>query len=344
MTSLAYDYDYPLQEVTASPEDATPCMTLDSVGGFATYFIPVTYMVVFLLDLLGNGLVVYVLVAKRSPWLIADYYLFQLALSDLLLGFTLPFWAFQYSFHQIISDTPCKILGALFTINIYSTIFFLVCISINRYFSIVHAIELHKKQRPLHTVFICILIWVLSCALSWQEFYFRKAEGSFCMYNFPTGKSTIWRVVLQLVELTIGFIIPLVFMVFSYSRILCTLQRSRHNHSRRSQLVIIVLLLVFIFCWAPYKALQLIDSLQRLNVIARNCYYEKVLDIGMIITEALGLSHVCINPLVYAFVGVKFRREIFKMFKRFTNQIFNSTVVISREGTIYTDCSYSRIM
>ncbi|XP_018416827.1 PREDICTED: C-X-C chemokine receptor type 3-like [Nanorana parkeri] len=333
---------------TEGPEDeeAIACETIESVGSFATYFIPIAYMVVFLLDLLGNGLVMYVLTVRRSPWLLADHYLFQLALSDLLLGLTLPFWAFQYSFHWIIGDIPCKILGALYTINIYSTIFFLVSISINRYFSIVHAIELHKKQRPLHTVFICIFIWVFSCTLSWQELHFRKSEGSFCTYNFPLGQSTFWRVVLQLLELAIGFILPLVFMVYSYSRIFCTLQRSRHNHSRRSQMVIIVLLLVFVFCWTPYKALQLVDSLQRLKIISRDCYLEKILDIGMIVTEALGLSHVCINPIVYAFVGVKFRREIFKVFKRLSNQVFHSTVVISRDGTIFTDsnCSYSRIM
>ncbi|KAM5132172.1 C-X-C chemokine receptor type 3-like [Mantella aurantiaca] len=336
-----------LRDFTNSPtEDAIACVTFESVGGFAAYFIPIAYMVVFLLDLMGNGLVLYVLIARRSPWLLADHYLFQLALSDLLLGFTLPFWAFQYSFQRNIGSIPCKILGALFTINIYSTIFFLVCISINRYFSIVHAIELHKRQRPLHTVLICIFIWMFSCTLSWQEFYFRESKDSFCTYNFPLGKSNFWRVALQLVELTIGFIIPLVFMVFSYSRILCTLRRSRHNHSRRSQLVIIVLLLVFVLCWAPYKALQIIDSLQRLKVIGRDCYLEKILDIGMIVTEALGLSHVCINPIVYAFVGVKFRREIFKIFKRLTNQVFHSTAVTSREGTVFTDsnCSYSRIM
>nr|DBA16066.1 TPA: hypothetical protein GDO54_003500 [Pyxicephalus adspersus] len=327
-------------------EDATACVTNESVTDFTGYFIPIVYMVVFLLDIIGNGLVLYVLAAKRDPWLLADHYLFQLALSDLLLGFTLPFWAFQYSSHWIIGDIPCKILGALFTINVYSTIFFLVCISINRYFSIVHAIELHKKQRPLHTFFICLFIWVLSCTLSWQEFYFRESTGSICTYNFPLGQSTFWRVALQLVEITIGFIIPLVFMVFSYSRIFCTLQRSRHNHSRRSQLVIIVLLLVFVFCWAPYKVVQLIDSLQRLEMISRDCNFEKNLDVGIIVTEALGLSHVCINPIVYAFVGIKFRREIFKIVKRLSNQAFYSATVTSREGTIFTEsnCSYSKIM
>ncbi|KAM9299473.1 C-X-C chemokine receptor type 1-like [Gastrophryne carolinensis] len=306
---------------------ATPC-EIESVGRFATSFIPVTYVVVFVLDLIGNGLVLYVLI-RRPYWLLADHYLFQLALSDLLLGFTLPFWVFQYNHGWIFGHIPCKVLSALFTINIYSTIFFLACISLNRYFSIVHAIELHKMHRPIPIVLICIAIWAVSGALSWQDFYFRDvvtnpdSERQVCINIFPSDKANSWRITVQLVEIVTGFIIPLVFMSFSYVRIFCTLQRSRSS-SRRSQLVIVVLLLVFILFWTPYKALQLIDSLQRLEYIKRDCDFENKLDIAMILGETLGLSHVCINPIIYAFVGVKFRKEIYNIFKRVSNQVLRS--------------------
>ncbi|KAM9299474.1 C-X-C chemokine receptor type 3-like [Gastrophryne carolinensis] len=346
-----------LREVEDNQTDFTdaslvvPCQ-IESVGRFATYFIPLAYTVVFVLDVLGNGLVFYVLMRRHSPWLLADHYLFQLALSDLLLGFTLPFWALQYSYGWIFGQIPCKVLGALFTINIYGTIFFLTCISINRYFSIVHAVELHKKQRPIHTILICIVIWVFSCTLAWQDFYFRRSELNpdsdkpACIYMFPSDQPNSWRIAFQLVEVIVGFIIPLIFMLFSYIRIFSTLQRSRQNHSKRSQLVIVALLFVFVLCWTPYKALQLIDSLHRLEYIKRDCDFENKLDIAMIISETLGLSHVCINPLVYAFVGVKFRREINNIFKRLCNRAFHSTLGISREGTDFSgsNMSYSRIM
>ncbi|XP_075695096.1 C-X-C chemokine receptor type 3-2-like [Rhinoderma darwinii] len=342
--SMDYYPDY-----TPTGLDISPC---EPARKFLGYFLPVAFTIIFLLDLIGNGFVLAILMSRRSSWHLADHYLFQLALSDLLLGLTLPFWAVQYGYGWSFGQIPCKILGALFTINMYSSILLLVCISLSRYFSVVHAVELHKKQRPIHTIMICAFVWGLSCFLSWHEFYFREvgnnllSDKTICFYNFDPEKSNSLRIALQLTELTIAFIIPLIFMVFFYSRIFCTLQRSRLNHSRRSQIVIVVLLLVFFFCWAPYKSLQLIDTLQRIGYLARNCHLEKMLDIGLVVTETLGLSHVCINPIIYAFVGVKFRKEIFRVFQRLSDHIVNSSVVLSRDGTIITDSSpsYSKIM
>ncbi|XP_056397946.1 C-X-C chemokine receptor type 3-2-like [Hyla sarda] len=329
--------------------DSSPCEPSETFFG---YFIPAAFTIVFLLDLLGNGLVLAILMSRRTSWHLADHYLFQLALSDLLLGLTLPFWAVQYGYGWVFGQVSCKLLGALFTINMYSSILLLVCISLSRYFSIVYAVDLHKKLRPIHTFMICVFVWMLSFFLSWHEFYFRGVGNSLlsgktiCFYKFDPEKSNSLRIALQLTELTIAFIIPLIFMLFFYSRIFCTLQGSRLNHSRRSQLVIVVLLLVFFFCWAPYKSLQLIDTLQRMGYVARNCHFEMMIDIGLAVTQTLGLCHVCINPIIYAFVGVKFRKEIFKVFKRLSDHVVNTSVILSRDGTIITDSnpSYSKIM
>ncbi|KAM3922980.1 C-X-C chemokine receptor type 3-2-like [Leptodactylus fuscus] len=339
--SLLWDY-------TSNNVETEPC---EPNGTFLGYFLPAALTIVFLLDLIGNGLVLMILMSRRTSWHLADYYLFQLALSDLLLGVTLPFWAVQYGYGWSFGQVPCKILGALFTINMYSSILLLVCISLSRYFSIVHAVELHKKQHRNHTIVICVFVWGLSCFLSWHEFYYRAVDNPLtdkliCNYKFDPEKSNSLRIALQLTELTIAFIAPLILMLFFYSRIFCTLQGSRLNHSRRSQVVIVVLLLVFFFCWAPYKSFLLIDTLQRMGYISRNCQFEKMLDIGLVVSEALGLSHVCINPIIYAFVGVKFRKEILRVFKKLSDRVVNSSMVLSREGTIFTDSnpSYSKIM
>ncbi|XP_066428459.1 C-X-C chemokine receptor type 3-2-like [Eleutherodactylus coqui] len=328
--------------------DTVPC---EPAGTFLGYFLPAALTIVFLLDLIGNGFVLTILISRRTTWHLADHYLFQLALSDLLLGLTLPFWAVQYGYGWSFGQVSCKVVGALFTINMYSSILLLVCISLSRYISIVHAVKFNKKQRPIHAVMICVFVWGLSCFLSWHELYFREvgsllSDKTICFYKFDPENSNSLRIALQLTEFTIAFIVPLIFMLSFYSRIFCTLQGSRLNHSRRSQLVIVALLLVFFFCWAPYKSLQLIDTLQRMGYIARNCRFEEMLDIGLAVTETLGLFHVCINPIIYAFVGVKFRKEIFRLFKRLSGQVVNSSVVSSKEGAIFTDsnCSYSKIM
>ncbi|KAM4703048.1 uncharacterized protein WCC33_011620 [Rhinophrynus dorsalis] len=332
------------------PPDSAPCKFEPTIK-FNQLFIPIAFWIVFVLDLLGNGLVLHVLRSRRCPWHIADHYLFHLALSDLLLGLTLPFWAIQYSYGWIFGRFSCKILGALFTINMYSSIYFLASISLNRYFAIVHAVELHRKQRPIHTFLICFFVWCISFLLSWQEFQFREVEyikrfKTFtCYYNFNPEKSNVWRIVLRLINLNLGFLIPMFLMIFFYCRIFCTLQQSRLGHSRRSQVVIVVLLLVFVFCWAPYNGLLLFDSLQRLEIIGQDCNVYNKLDMALTITESLGIAHVCLNPFVYAFVGVKFRKELSGLFKR-GSEIIHSGVMSSKENTINTENinSYSRVL
>ncbi|MEE6514168.1 hypothetical protein FKM82_022186 [Ascaphus truei] len=330
-----------------------PCK-IEAISKFNEIFIPAAFVLVFVMDLLGNGLVLYVLRNRSCPWHLADHYLLQLAISDLLLGLTLPFWATQFGYGWIFGDVSCKLLGALFTINMYSSIFFLTCISLNRYLAIVHAVELHRQQRPIHTFFICAFVWGISCALSWPEFYFRdvvyfKQRGAYaCYYNFHPEDADVWRVTLNIMNLSLGFLLPLLLMFFFYSQIFLTLHHSRLGYSRRSQVVIVMLLLVFVLCWAPYNLLLLIDSLQRLGTIGRSCELERLLDKGVTITESLGLAHVCLNPIIYAIVGVKFRKELSRLCKRRSNQSIHSGQYNSGEGTVLTEThhsySYSRVL
>ncbi|XP_053545949.1 C-X-C chemokine receptor type 3-2 [Bombina bombina] len=341
-----YDYDYSPTGLPDSLNNVSPCTT-EAAAKFNKIFIPIAFSLVFLLGLIGNGLVLHVLMSRRCSWHLADYYLFQLAVSDLLLGFTLPFWASQFNHGWIFGRIPCKILGALFTMNMYSGIFFLACISINRYLSIVHAIEFHKKQRPIHTLIISISVWGLSGILSWQEFYFRDVqyisqfEKYACLYNFDAQKADTWRVKLCLINLIMGFLIPLILMFYLYSKIFYTLLHSRLNYSYRSQVVIVVVLLAFVLCWAPYNILKLIDSFQRLGIIKRACEMEKMLDIGSTIAESLGLAHVCFNPIIYAFVGVKFREKLSEILKRGTRESTQN-----RLSSVFSESnhSYSRII
>ncbi|KAE8593694.1 hypothetical protein XENTR_v10019271 [Xenopus tropicalis] len=332
------------------PPGASPC-NYEVTSRFNKWFIPATFLLVFLLGLVGNGLVLYVLKSRRCSWHLSDHYLFHLTLSDLFLGLTLPFWATQYAYGWVFGSVPCKLVGALFSINMYSSIFFLACIGLNRYFAIVHAVELHRKQRPIHTFLICAVVWATSCLLSLQEFYFRDVDfikqlkSHSCHYKFDPETADTWRTTIRLINLSLGFLLPLFLMFFFYCRIFCTLRKSRHGHSYRSQVVIVVLLFVFVLCWGPYNTLLLIDSLQRLDVIAPSCPLFQKLDIGLTVTETLGLSHVCLNPFIYAFVGVKFKSELSRLSKRVSGKVISSGVTGSKEETIVieTNNSYTKV-
>lgn len=123
-----------------------------------------------------------------------------------------------------------------------------------------------------------------------------------------------------MLSVILGFGIPLLIMLYCYIRIFRSLCNATRRQKRKSLHLIISLVSVFVICWAPYNCFQLADGLQKLDLVPGGCHFGRVMDTGILITESLGLSHCALNPLLYGFVGVKFRRELVRMCKELLRQ------------------------
>ncbi|XP_014840876.1 C-X-C chemokine receptor type 3-2 [Poecilia latipinna] len=313
---------------------ATPC-NQESIYGFARNYSPIVYCLVFVLAVVGNVLVLCVIRRYRNSqsggacaFSLTDTFLLHLAISDLLLAFTLPLFAVQWANQWVFGTAVCKISGALFSLNRYSGILFLACISFDRYLAIVHAVRSGWKRNTCHAQLACATIWVVCLGLSGVDIAFKQVvpvghnddeRMQVCQIWF-TANSDQWQVSLQLVSLSLGFGLPLLVMLYCYVQIFRSLCNATRRQRRKSLRLIISLVSVFVICWAPYNCFQLADSLQKLRVVAGGCDFNQVLDIGILITESVGLSHCALNPLLYGFVGVKFRRELLKMCKEMLGQ------------------------
>ncbi|KAK1894912.1 C-X-C chemokine receptor type 3-2 [Dissostichus eleginoides] len=332
-----WGYDDDDENSTWSPEtygSYTPCYQ-DAIYSFAQRYSPVVYILVFLVALVGNVLVLCVIRRYRNSqsggacaFSLTDTFLLHLAISDLLLAFTLPLFAVQWAHQWVFGLVACKISGALFSLNRYSGILFLACISFDRYLAIVHAVSSGWKRSTCHAQIACALIWVVCLGLSGIDIYFKQVEAVTTAGNEKTlvcqvwflENTTQWQVGLQLVSLVLGFGLPLLIMLYCYIRIFRSLCNATRRQKRKSLSLIVSLVSVFVVCWAPYNCFQLADSLHRLGLVVGGCHFGHVLDMGSLITESVGLSHCALNPLLYGFVGVKFRRELARMCKGLLGQ------------------------
>ncbi|XP_019948628.1 C-X-C chemokine receptor type 3-2 [Paralichthys olivaceus] len=332
-----WDFNYE-DNYTLSPETsrtgAAPCLQGD-IYGFAQSYSPIVYTLVFLLAVVGNVLVLCVIRRYRNShnggacaFSLTDTFLLHLAISDLLLTFTLPLFAVQWAHQWVFGLAACKISGALFSLNRYSGILFLACISFDRYLAIVHAVSSGWKRNTCHAQIACALIWVVCLGLSGVDIVFKQVvnvntvgqqKALLCQVWF-VDNSTEWQVGLQLLSVVLGFGLPLLIMLYCYIRIFRSLCNATRRQRRKSLRLIVSLVSVFVVCWAPYNCFQLADSLHRLGAVAGGCHFGRVVDIGTLITESLGLSHCALNPLLYGFVGVKFRRELVNMCKGLLGQ------------------------
>lgn len=280
------------------------------------YAVVVIYALVFLLSLLGNSLVMLVILNGRVSRSVTDVYLLNLAMADLLFALTLPIWASSKAKGWIFGTPLCKIVSFLKDVNFYSGILLLACISVDRYLAIVHATRTLTQKR--HWVkFICLGIWALSLILSLPIFVFRKAYqppfSSLVCYEDMGANTTKWRMVMRALPQTFGFLLPLLVMLFCYGFTLRTLFQAHMGQKHRAMRVIFAVVLVFLLCWLPYNLVLVADTFMRLGVIEETC--ERRTNIGRALdaTEILGFLHSCLNPLIYAFIGQKFRHGLLKI-------------------------------
>ncbi|XP_063054388.1 C-X-C chemokine receptor type 3.1 [Engraulis encrasicolus] len=324
----------------------TVCDQNDSMA-FEAVFKPVLYTLAVLVGFVGNGLVLAVLWQKRRTWNVTDTFILHLAISDSLLLLTLPFWAVEASQGWIFGTGFCKIAGSMFQINFYCGIFLLACISVDRYMSIVHAVQMYSRKKPWAIQASCLTVWFACLVLSIPDWLYLEAnydlrrEKTECMPNYPTANADAWKKAFRWLYHILGFFVPSVVMVFCYTSILLRLSRSTKSLQRkRAMRVILALVVAFFVSWTPYNLTLIADTVftNQTSVLAP-CGTATILDISLTVTSTLGYMHCCVNPLLYAFVGVKFRRHLVEMLKKLhcpvKSQMMGSQV--SRRSSMWSE-------
>ncbi|XP_068179906.1 C-X-C chemokine receptor type 3-like [Antennarius striatus] len=340
--------------------DPSPNMNFEAV------FIPLLYSVMFILGVLGNGLLLGVLVQCWKNWSVTDKFILHLGVADVLLLLTLPFWAAQAAQKQGWTfGTPlCKIAGAVFTINFYCGIFLLACISLERYMSIVHATQMYSRRRPLVVQLSCLAVWLFSLLLSLPDWIFLEAmkddrrDTTECIPNYlkfvslseeeqsysedtkNVFQSVVdWRLASRLLYHIVGFLLPSSVLIFCYS---CILQRLRCStqgiQKQKAFRVIVAVVVVFFVCWTPYNITLIVDTLHS-NNNSETCGVRSSLQKAKAITSTLGYLHCSLNPILYAFVGVKFRRQLLDILRLMGCKVKTSvhSTVSSRRSSMWTE-------
>ncbi|XP_059199249.1 C-X-C chemokine receptor type 2-like [Centropristis striata] len=280
------------------------------------------YVVIFLLAIPGNlvvGLVIGLTKQSLSP---SDLYLLHLAVADLLLAFTLPFWATAVTKGWVFGDAMCKIVTILQELSFYSSILFLTCISMDRYMVIVRAMEARKSNRQMVSWGVCIAVWIVGALLSLPGLLNSASQSQnssliVCAELYDPGSADVWRLTTRILRHTLGFLIPLSIMLPCYG---VTIQRLLHIRGgfqkQRAMRVIVFVVVAFLLCWAPYHFSVMADTFFRAKIVPYQCPARMVVDQVMFATQSLGLLHSCVNPVLYAFVGEKFRKRLLQIMRK----------------------------
>ncbi|NWV37506.1 CCR10 protein, partial [Grantiella picta] len=285
-----------------------------AVQGFARTFQPAVYLLLSLLGTAGNGLVLLTHTRYRQAHSVTDVCLLHLALSDLLLLLTLPFAIADTLQGWSPGTAACKALQGLYALNFYSGFFFLTCISVDRYVAIVRvttACRLRPRARR-HGWLTAGLAWLLAMLLALPQFIYSQAEQHqdlrLCRVVFPRVVSRAARGATNLVQVVLGFVVPFLVMASCYAAVARTLLASRGSQPHRALRVLLALVLVFVVLQLPHSLMVVLDAAELLTNWA--CAQSHRKDLALLVTGGLAYLRCCLNPLLYAFLGQRFRREL----------------------------------
>lgn len=317
------NYSYYDENTTEGPSDGIQYICeekKDPLLLFHTVFQPLIFGVVFLIGLTGNGLLLIVLLKRRHNLRITEIYLLHLAVADLLLLFTFPFAVTQSIAGWLFGNFLCKLVGLANRLNLVCGCLLLACISFDRYLAIVHAIPSLQTRRPRTVHLTCGLLWLLCLLVTIPNLVFLSVEKDnnstrlSCYYNSHGIHGSNWKLTSHFIT-HLCFFLPLVIMGYCYTFVVITLRQSHRSLEKQGAIRLALLVtVVFCLCWLPYNLTILMNTLVDLEAMPKlSCPAQDTLDRAVIVTESIGFSHCCLNPILYAFIGVRFRRDLLQL-------------------------------
>ncbi|XP_026010297.1 P2Y purinoceptor 1-like [Astatotilapia calliptera] len=273
--------------------------------------LPAIYTFVFIIGLGAN---VCGLKSLLQKWKILGHinvFLLNLGIANFLLLPTLPFLTAYYFMKNkwIFGDAFCKITRFCFNLNLYGSIGFLTCISVNRYLAIVHPLKAKRRITVRTSVAISVMVWLLVSAQSVPDVLFPKNSPNRTEKCYHTTSNEYVEDYLKYsVGWTLtGFVMPFFIFLGCYGHVTLVLCRKNTINKvvkQRSLKLMFILILLFSVCYIPYHIFKNLSLYSRV-LFSTNKKYPSW-DKGVFCAHQISRGLVCLNsvlnPLVYLHV------------------------------------------
>ncbi|XP_037612773.1 type-1 angiotensin II receptor B [Sebastes umbrosus] len=293
---------------------------------FIFTLVPIVYGCIFVIGMIGNSMVVAVIFCYMKLKTVANIFVLNLAISDLTFLITLPMWATftATGYHWPFGGFLCKASAGLAMFNLYTSIFFLTALSIDRYLAIVHPMRSRRLRTVMYARITCVVIWLFAFVLSLPTALIRDVHN---ITNYTTNVCSILhlkdeiammkelQLAMSLIKSLLGFLVPFIIIITCYCLIGRALVGARHiqksSRSRDDEVLrmLAAAVLAFFLCWVPHQVFHLMQMLTQLTKV-QNCTILDIIDTAMPFTICIAYFSSCVNPIVYGFVGHNFRKNL----------------------------------
>uniref|UniRef100_K7FBY3 Probable G-protein coupled receptor 33 n=1 Tax=Pelodiscus sinensis TaxID=13735 RepID=K7FBY3_PELSI len=275
---------------------------------------------IFLVGVVGNGLYLWVLGWKMRRTVTTLWFL-HLVSCSLLFTLQIPFFIVYtlMGFHWVLGTAMCKLISACTHLVMFSSVFLLALISLDRYAFTCHPVWSQDHRTVRWAWKLVAGAWLVSLALSAPYLAFQDTsileDGRVACTNYyyvsRDQAGDAWKehihLVLFMSRLLLGFLLPLCVIAGCYVRMGLTMKEKGLARSGKPFKVMVAAVVSFFFGWLPY---HLYYGLMLYK--AHLCHH--VLCQRLLALELICVIMFCINfcftPVLYLFVGQTFQQVL----------------------------------
>ncbi|KAM9589486.1 LOW QUALITY PROTEIN: somatostatin receptor type 4 [Trichechus inunguis] len=252
----------------------------------------------------GNALVIFAILRYAKMKTATKVYLLNLAIADELFMLSVPFVASSAALrHWPFGSVLCRAVLSVDGLNMFTSVFCLTVLSVDRYVAVVHPLLAATYRRPSVAKLINLGVWLASLLVTLPITIFADtlpAQGGqavACNLRWPHPALAVFVVY----TLLLGFLLPVLAIGLCYLLIVGKMRAvalAGWPQRRRSEKIIRLVLrvvAVFVLCWLPFCVVQLLN----LFVTSLDASINHV-------SLILSYTNSCANPILYGFLSDNF--------------------------------------
>ncbi|XP_051997846.1 G-protein coupled receptor 183-A-like [Xyrauchen texanus] len=315
------------------------CTNLYDHRSWAHIFLPLVYSLICIVGFLGNALALHVIWPNLKKMNSTTLYSANLVVSDILFSLALPLRVVYYAkgFNWQMGEGLCKATSLLFYINMYASVNFMTCLSIDRFIAVVLPLRFSRFRKVQNVRYICVAVWAVvlmqTLPLLFMPMKNEEQNGQITCMEYPNFEKIVNLPIMLIGAVFLGFGIPLITILVCYSA-LCSKLRllaksnklmEKSGRSRKVTGVICAVILVFMVCYSPYH-IDLLQYMIRKLQYNPDCSELHNFQISLHITVCLMNLNSCLDPFIYFFACKGYKKKILKLFKKQVSMSFSSVV------------------
>lgn len=271
------------------------------------------YCITFLISLIGNTMVCFVVCRRMKLKTVTNYLIMNLAVSDLLYTLCVPFDVFATMKKAWpYGSVMCRILYPLQTMTITVSGFTLTALSVTRFWAVVK--PLRRQISVTQTVLVIAILWVLatSTVVPYVNFLRYTSSDKICDEDWPEHKqSQIYTAALLVIQYALPlFIISTCYISIGFELTKGqtktsnrTLAKARGKESKKVIKMLVIVTLVFAILTLPSSIMWMVSEFGEAD--KKFPYFWDVVEVLYV----LDFLNCASNPIIYSFCNESFSRE-----------------------------------